>query len=187
MLRAQRADWSVMSRIAVSELLHWPRRRRLYRDLHPLWLELYTAFPDICLNPPSDPTRAASLPIRDSRGALYRLVIEIHDGLRRLRAYADADVLRAAEDRSDSGAAASVAAYVSGALEARSAGHRPDRGEVAAPPPDLLLRSSGRDVDVEAQWLADVALARRHEFVLSASGPCRERPLPRPTTAAEEG
>lgn len=154
---------------SAGELLHWPRRRRLYRDLHPLWLALYTAFPDICLNPPADPTRPARLPIRDSRGALYRLIIEIHDGLRRLRAHAHGGVLHAAEHRGRRGgedaAAASVATYISGALWARSAGYQAEHGQAAAAPPSSLLRFSGRDVDVEAGWLADVAAALRNQIV----------------------
>lgn len=149
---------------SVGELLYWPRRRSLCRNLHPLWLALYTAFPDICLNPPADPTQAAPLPIRDSGGALYRLVIEIHDGLRRLRAHADGSVVRAAEHRGRRAGgdadAASVATYISGALWARSAGYQAGNAEAAAAlPPSSLLRLSGRDIDVEARWLADIASA----------------------------
>ncbi|MGW7006548.1 MAB_1171c family putative transporter [Streptomyces sp. NPDC054933] len=109
----------------VSEL-----RRRIgnfvaYRRLHPLWRDLYSAIPDIALSPPAS-ARLDRFTPRDINYRLYRLVIEIQDGLLVLRPYMDPETAAAAA-RSARGAglagenldAAVHAAQVKAALRAR--------------------------------------------------------------------
>jgi hypothetical protein len=68
---------------AVLELLRWPSRYRLHRQLHPLWADITTAVPEVVLY---QANRRRFIPRRIT-SALYRLVIEIHDGQLQLQAY----------------------------------------------------------------------------------------------------
>ncbi|MCQ4041553.1 MAB_1171c family putative transporter [Streptantibioticus rubrisoli] len=96
-----------------------------YQRLHPLWRDLYRAIPDIALSPPAS-TRLDRFTPRDINYRLYRLVIEIQDGLLVLRPHMDPEIAAAAA-RSASGAglagdrldAAVRAAQVRAALRAR--------------------------------------------------------------------
>lgn len=77
----------------------WPQRRRLYQELHPLWLDLYQVAEHIALNPPTRPTRNEPVG-RDPLGALYRRVIEIYDGMRSVGASTiDPSISEAARQR----------------------------------------------------------------------------------------
>ncbi|MFI1105172.1 MAB_1171c family putative transporter [Streptomyces melanogenes] len=68
---------------AWAPLRHWWWSHRTYRALTPLWSALHHAFPEIALMPPRPGIRR--LTPRALRFALYRRVIEIHDGLLLLR------------------------------------------------------------------------------------------------------
>lgn len=65
---------------AAVELVRWPGRYRLYRQLHPLWQDITAAVPEVVLY-------REQLGRGRIRSALYRLVIEIHDGQLQLQAY----------------------------------------------------------------------------------------------------
>ncbi|MEV5505442.1 MAB_1171c family putative transporter [Streptomyces orinoci] len=103
----------------------WPRLRRwcwscrTYRALTPLWSALHQAFPQIAL---------PQLHPRGVHFALYRRVIEIHDGLLLLRPRL------AACDRSGPDTAAATAARIAAALSAppATAGSPPGRVALAA-------------------------------------------------------
>jgi len=75
-----------------------PRRYRLYRQLHPLWLACYQGAEHVVLDPPKNPTRDA-LPLKGLHDALYRRIIEIFDGMRAVRPYADPSVTEIATTR----------------------------------------------------------------------------------------
>ena len=144
----------------------WLRRRQIYRQLHPLWRALATAFPDICLDGRAYRASGTHLPLRNSRAAIYRTVIEIHDGLRRLRAFVAYETTpHCAAGLDDRQAAAiTVASYVRAALIARHTGTLAP-GDAPAPPPPYLLAYSDQDPDREAQWLADIATVFRNPGV----------------------
>ncbi|MFG2142940.1 MAB_1171c family putative transporter [Streptomyces sp. NPDC048696] len=70
---------------AWTPLRHWWWARRTYRALTPLWSALHGEFPQIALQPPRHGLRIGQATPRAVRFALYRRVIEIHDGLLLLR------------------------------------------------------------------------------------------------------
>lgn len=63
----------------LSALSRWPRNRRIYRDLYPLWRALYEAVPGIALDPPRT-TSIDGPAVRDLDFRVLRRVIEIMDG-----------------------------------------------------------------------------------------------------------
>lgn len=141
----------------LGQAVQWVRDHRSYRLLHPLWLALHYASPELTLLPP-----------RDSRGwhrdvgfLLYRQVIEIRDGQLALRPYADGRAAKAArvlarraglaaEDVNAAGEAAAIAAGIA----AKSSGRPPDP---AAPAP--APAPGGADLAAEVAFLTRVALA----------------------------
>jgi hypothetical protein len=62
-----------------------------YRQLYPLWRDLYAVTPGIALDPP-DSGRADALTFRNLDLRLYRRVMEIRDGVIALQRYTDADL-----------------------------------------------------------------------------------------------
>jgi hypothetical protein len=70
----------------LSALHRWWGVRSAYRRLHPLWLALYEAFPEIALTPTTSPMREL-VDVRDMEFKLYRRVVEIRDGWLSLRPY----------------------------------------------------------------------------------------------------
>ncbi len=143
-------------------------RRRLYRDMHPLWLALVREFPEICLNPPNHPERSRTFRPTGAYRRLYRRVIEIHDGVRLLTDYMNPAASQAAHDRAMAAGATShearttaYAAAIALALHDRRAGMA--RGD---PPAPMRKRHSETvevniDVEPDAKWLASVSLAYR--------------------------
>ena len=127
--------------------------------MKPLWEALVDAFPSLSMESPPTSATVNSLPFSNSRVAIYRMVVEIHDGLRRLRAYP----LVAANDAEEANLVAGpeqdamkVAVYVVEGLRAHCAGNTPE-GTAPAPVPQTLMLHSGGDLDEEATWLAQVA------------------------------
>jgi hypothetical protein len=115
--------------------------------------------------------------VRNSYAALYRRVIEVHDGLADVRLYADAIAAEFATLGALAGgldptraAAAGFAVRLHTALQAYHAGTPPEPLDtsrvVSAMPP-------GTDVDVDAQarWLAQVATAYRRISRLAPAAP----------------
>ncbi|WP_335972329.1 MAB_1171c family putative transporter [Streptomyces sp. CA2R106] len=155
------------------------RAARSYRALEPLWSALYEAHPGIALRPPR-PDRWPAL--RDVQFALYRRVIEIHDGRLSLRPYYPADARAWLAARTTAGAealpdtlsrapsdAAVEAAALAAAVEARRAGHKPvpRRPAVAAAVPPRT-----GTIDGDVAWLTAVAQA----FALLTASGGRDRP-----------
>ncbi|MBD0742642.1 MAB_1171c family putative transporter [Streptomyces sp. CBMA152] len=70
---------------AWTPLRHWWWSYRTYRALNPLWSALHREFPEIALQSPRHGIRIRQFTPSAVRFALYRRVIEIHDGLLLLR------------------------------------------------------------------------------------------------------
>ncbi|MBP2183404.1 MAB_1171c family putative transporter [Amycolatopsis magusensis] len=140
---------------ALPAVTGWLHRHRLYRRLGPLWTALYRAEPSIALDPPRTPD---ALVVRGLRLRLYRRVIEIRDGLLALQPYRCPEV--AARTR-HAGAAATEAAVVAAALEARAGGATP-----LARPAGV---AGGTDLAEDTEFLAQVSDAYRK---LSTSCSC---------------
>ncbi|MDF3290511.1 MAB_1171c family putative transporter [Streptomyces silvisoli] len=111
-----------------------------YQRLHPLWRDLYAAIPDIALSPPAS-ARLDRFTPRDINYRLYRLVIEIQDGLLVLRPYMDPEAAEAAARSARSAGlaggrldAAVRAAQVRAALRARR-NNLPTTGGAVSPAP----------------------------------------------------
>ncbi|MGW1767901.1 MAB_1171c family putative transporter [Streptomyces sp. NPDC002073] len=141
-----------------------PRRRgarRSHRRIRPLWSALCTAHPRIALDA-RPPGGRFSLPLRTGEFALYRRVIEVHDGRMALRGHvhplaplwaaeACAGLLPPARR-----AATEEAAVIAAALEAAAAGLRFPGSADPGPP------AGHDDLDAEIGWLVEVAEAFAH-------------------------
>jgi hypothetical protein len=163
------------------------RAARAYRALEPLWSALYEAHPAIALRP-RDANRCSSAAptLRHMQFALYRRVIEIHDGRLSLRPYYPADVPAWLAERYGASpapvAAAALppdgepsdavveAAALAAAVEARRAGAVPPARPVASTPV-ALPRAGTMDGDVA--WLTLVAAA--FEALTAAGRPLERR------------
>jgi hypothetical protein len=142
------------------------RARRAYRALHPLWSALNRAHPGIALPPPRGHCRPG--PAR-AEFALYRRVIEIHDGCLSLRPYCPPQGVPLARPEAAAGreAAAREAAALVAGLAARSAGLPPR----PAPPAEQAYRPEqpcGESIEADVAWLLLVAEA--FEAAMSAAG-----------------
>ncbi|WP_051830419.1 MULTISPECIES: MAB_1171c family putative transporter [Streptomyces] len=133
------------------------RAWRSYRRIGPLWSALHAAHPQIALDART-PGGMLSVPLRNAEFALYRRVIEIHDGRLALRAHVHPQVpdwaaaacagLPAGHPR----AAAVEAAVIAAAIEAAAAGLRFRVPAVSpAPHPDPC------DLAAEVGWLTEVS------------------------------
>lgn len=139
-------------------VVRWAGDHRAYRRLHPLWLALHEADPELALVPPERMGRRWR---RDIGFLLYRQVIEIRDGRLALRPYLDPGVTAVAtslarqaglpeEEVRVAGEAATVAAGIA----AKTQGRRP--GPAAAAP---VRATGGEDLATEVAWLAKVSRA----------------------------
>jgi hypothetical protein len=141
----------------------WVDRYRSYRELHPLWLALYRATPEIALVPPTAAWRD-KLTIRDLDFRLYRRVIEIRDGRLALRPHFVPDVAATARRLGEAAGlsgddlqATIDAATLAAALRAKA------RNEaVTASPAGGVLASdhdsaTGADLSSEVRWLKRIA------------------------------
>ena len=145
----------------------WKRfgQYRAYRDLYPLWLDLYQAEPGILFGNAVPPTR----PWRSVGPLLERLAIEIPDGVLRLTPYFHPIVQENAEVAAvkagitgDKKAAAVQAACIAGALAARARDHR--AAEPAAP-----RFGDARTMREQIAWLRPVGRAYRRSPVVRAT------------------
>ncbi|MYT32658.1 MULTISPECIES: MAB_1171c family putative transporter [unclassified Streptomyces] len=157
----------------------WRRLARnfvTYQRLHPLWAALYAAVPDIALHPQHAGRLARFLP-GDISYRLYRMVIEIQDGLLTLRPYvapgAAADARQSAEAAGLSGdrlhAMVQATTLVS-ALRAKHDNQPPVRASTAVGPE----AAKGGDYTEEVSRL--LAIARAYATVRSADR-CTERKI----------
>ncbi|MEW1865751.1 MAB_1171c family putative transporter [Streptomyces sp. NPDC088194] len=147
---------------ALGAPVRWLRAYHRYRALEPLWSALHRELPQIALDP-SVTDRRPGLPRAEF--ALYRRVIEIHDGHLALRPYFDSDVARwtaeaEAGDRDRDRHAVLEAATIAAALENKRAGRRCDaagapRQAPAAPAPPPVPGT----VAAETAWLLEVTAA----------------------------
>lgn len=152
---ATAALWAALPLGPLGAPARWLFAHRTHRALEPLWSALRSELPQIALAPP-DATRRPSL--HRAEFALYRRVIEIHDGHLALRPYIPADALgwaAEAADRSVDRHAVLEAATIAAALEAKRAGHR--RSGVGTPQP--VHPQIAGTVAAEAAWLLRVTVA----------------------------
>ena len=136
-----------------------------YRRLGPLWEALRAELPELALEEERRGPLRTRVPLRDLDFALYRRVIEIHDGRLSLRPYAPgrgliADGLERTHPEAMRGAereALIEAASIAVALDQ----HRAGRGfadRTAEDPPEPPMAASGT-MDAEAAWLTRVSAA----------------------------
>ncbi|MFD9433597.1 MAB_1171c family putative transporter [Streptomyces sp. NPDC060002] len=132
----------------------WLFAYRTHRALEPLWSALRTELPQIALDPAAD----RRPPLRRAEFALYRRVIEIHDGHLALRPYIPTAVpewAAGATDRYADRRAVLAAASIAAALETRRAGHRPPDARPPGPGPFPMAGT----LAAEAAWLLQVTAA----------------------------
>lgn len=158
--------------LGISAVARWMRWRSLYWRLHPLWLALYRVSPHICLRPSACPELDDTLPIWGAYRALYRRVVEIHQGLYWLRRYTSDAVGDRARDRARRADlhgwradAVGDAAMLMVALQEASGG----------PPPAGSARTGGRPrryddrFDLEAEAMRLVRICRAMSCPLVAA------------------
>ena len=155
------------------------RAYRSYCALEPLWSALHEALPEIALAPPGPHDRWRSM--RNAEFALYRRVIEIHDGRLCLRHYSPAGPPPGTEDTGSDEPPlrdpAIEAAAITTGLAAMRAGH----GGAAAPPRlTTPVSSSLGTLDANVDWLIAVTAA----FV-TGRATAGHAAAPDPTSAAK--
>ncbi|MFJ9522346.1 MAB_1171c family putative transporter [Kitasatospora sp. NPDC101801] len=139
--------------------IRWIRAWTAYRRIGPLWAALHRAVPEIALCTPAARLRPA-FP-RGAEFALYRRIIEIHDGQLALRPYVHPGVHTwavATAGRPGAGgnaAARAEAACIAAALAAAEAG-LPYR---AGPPVPYAAHQVQASIEAETAWLIDVTEA----------------------------
>jgi hypothetical protein len=134
-----------------SSLRSWLVSYRRYRALEPLWRALHRALPQIALDPAA--ARRSPLPPRNTRFALYRRVIEIHDARLALRPYLPpgiTDWVRRTEP--DCPAETVEAAAIAAALELLGA-------EQGPADPGVGDRSGAPAPEIDTDWLVRMAAA----------------------------
>jgi hypothetical protein len=143
----------------LADVVRWFGDHRSYRLLHPLWLALHEASPELFLVPP-EPGSGRRWH-RDVGFLLYRQVIEIRDGQLALRPYVDPGVTEVAAELGrraglsrEGVQAASEAAAVAAGIAAKTRGRRPRPG----PAPRGGV-PGGADVTAEIAWLTRVSRA----------------------------
>jgi hypothetical protein len=139
---------------------------RSYRRLHPLWVALYRAMPQIALVPPDSPG-ADTFTLRDLDFRLYRRIIEIRDGRLGLRPYLDREVAATAHRLgAEAGLAGEElqAVVEASALAAALRAKAQDRPVVV----DHRDPAGGADLPSEIAWLVRVARAFADSPVVAA-------------------
>ncbi|MBM2623874.1 hypothetical protein JIG36_51135 [Actinoplanes sp. LDG1-06] len=140
---------------------HWPRRYRLYRDMHPLWEGIHGVVQDLSLHPPRRWPGIRLMSI-----ALYRRVIEIRDGLSELSSYLDpvvvseANSLTSGQEMPDREArAVAEAAGIAVMLDYYMATSPETRTPLSRKGRNSDIGDAGEDLDADAEWLAAVSRA----------------------------
>lgn len=151
----------VIPAVGSTALGRYPRRYRLYRDLHPLWSAIVQVNTAVSLSPPA---RRPS--VRAMEVALYRRVIEIRDGLREFSTYTDSRIASAA---AGAAAAAGLDAHHARAVGEAAAiaqmldylGTTPPEQRAAVSERSSNGRSdnAAEEFDADARWLTDVSRA----------------------------
>jgi hypothetical protein len=148
--------------------VRWVRDRRSCRLLHPLWLAMRQANPELTLAAPDGTDRRWWR--RDAGFVLYRHVIEIRDGQLALRPYIDPGVAETAialarraglpdEEVQIAAEAAAVAAGIAAKKQGRRRSGPPVPGAVAG----------GSDLSTEIAWLTKVSRAFATSPVITAT------------------
>ncbi|GAA0643360.1 hypothetical protein GCM10010174_77750 [Kutzneria viridogrisea] len=129
------------------------------RRLTPLWRDISLAVPSVVLVPPSRGLTAPGMRI-------YRMVIEIRDGLLVLRNYVPPALLRRAREHvaaqgvpQEQADAAVTACWVATAIASRGAGAQPQ------PEPPRIAHLGGGHLDTEIDFLRELARAYRSPLV----------------------
>ncbi|MFD6563060.1 MAB_1171c family putative transporter [Micromonospora profundi] len=141
----------------------WPRRSTMFRDLHPLWVLLYQAVPDIALHKPRRPHRDPWW-VWGAGQRLYRRCVEIGDGLRAIGPL-DEDVSSAAQRRAADMGCDSARAGAAGAAAAILVAVR--RLEIAPTSPQEIdpglepqpAKIAHADVEADARRLVLISMA----------------------------
>jgi hypothetical protein len=166
-------DALMLAGCSIPSLAPWVARGRRWvtdsharRHLHPLWLALYQATPEIALFPPPGGQRADH---GDARMHLYRQVIEICDGRLALRPYLDP---RAAEiattlARQARLADANIAAISEAAMLAAAIAAKADGQPSTATDPCPASPVGGTDLAAEVAWLRQVSRAFRSSPIVT--------------------
>jgi hypothetical protein len=161
-------------------LARWVRLCRCYVVMGPLWSALHKAMPQIAFPEGGRPLLAGRP--TGIEFALYRRVIEIHDGRLVLRAYHHPAVVEWLESEAVSLDAVIVeAAMIAAALENMRRGRRfagsgqaPGRGALSVRGTAVRTAAGGdvalieADLDSEVRWLSQVAWAFRRSPVIPA-------------------
>lgn len=156
------AKWPVVVETART----WLRSYPAYRRLAPLWEALRTELPQIVLEHERRPLLGAWFSASAVEFALYRRVIEIHDGRLTLRPYSPdrrsvadlVDQMSNGEAGESDREALAEALRIAVALQNRRAERRTSTPMDPAEESDQSEAASGR-VDTEAAWLARVSAA----------------------------
>ena len=151
------------SRLGIAPLARWVDDYSAHRQLYPLWRALYRANPEIAYLPPPSSALADALAVADLEFRLCRRVIEIRDGIVKLRAYRVPQAGQLANERCQAASVPSrevplvvAAASIAAALQVQARGDHP--GDTAAPW-DL---PGGADLRSEIETLVRVAAHYQH-------------------------
>lgn len=152
----------------LGEAVRWVRDHRSCRRIHPLWLAVHQANPELTLAAPDGTGRWWRR--RDAGFLLYRQVIEIRDGQLALRPYIDpgvAETVTALARRAglpeEEIQVTVEAAAVAAAIAAKEQGRRRSGPSV----PDAV--AGGSDLSTEVAWLARVSRAFATSPIITAT------------------
>lgn len=155
-------------RFGIPTLYSWVRQYRAYRRLHPLWLALYRAKPEIALVPPSSAV-ADMLSVHDLRFRLYRRVVEIRDGLLALHPYHDPVVAHYARGLcQEAGLPSEKAEVVVEAASMAVALRALAQGRIVGRPGSAPSTPGGCDLETEVAALERLAVAFRGSPIVRA-------------------
>ncbi|MER5458576.1 MAB_1171c family putative transporter [Micromonospora sp. NPDC002389] len=161
----------------VDGLRAWPRRRALYRDLHPLWHLLYRAVPSIALHPPRRPERNPWW-VWGVGQRLYRRCVEIGDGLQAVGPPDPRVVAQARRRAAEAGGDEARVTAVGEAAGILDAVQRYARGQVAGSTVEPgVEQPSGEiahaDVEADARRLAPISTALNEHLVRAIASDSR--------------
>ena len=160
--------------IGLDHLADWASALRAQRQLAPLWAALHQADPSMALLPEPHGLFAPLFMARQARLRLVRRVVEIRDGYRSLRPYADDHTEHVARRHAEEAGLTEdeLAVAVEAAVVAVAVRDR-ERGRESSPPANasgvLVQESMPSTPAAEVAWLTQVARAYRSSPVVAAT------------------